>query len=432
MNEGHPRKQPALLLLDCPKCGAPLTPADSGALVECKFCGATTTAEPGGAAMRREQESRKEAEALFASLGHGPSWSQRVAAFLVQPKLWLFGYPVLLYLLMRISQAPEHLVWSWWEAHRHERLAHVVSPVTGWLVNIGAVATIVVAVLVWSLFGERVDARRDLQAALACKPPKTAGGKAHCRWCEAPLEVAEGALGVRCPFCSADNLLKIPPGWTRRAGKLEAKLRLSAKTARDREAEGRRRVRRAALWRVPFVFAMLALVALPALQRRRMAGWNDFKLRPENRVGLARLIVHHDRSDPTHELHSYAECDDPHAREAVFADAELAASASKWCEAGVCKLAAMFALSHGDRLRLVWAAPGQAHVRVALAPPDYLGNDLVLWDGFGDAVLEQDVSPGPAGASAVDVPIAISGWYKLDLRGAADVAIEPCVVPVTP
>jgi hypothetical protein len=92
----------------------------------------------------------------------------------------------------------------------------------------------------------------------------------------------------------------------------------------------------------------------------------------------------------------------------------------------------MFALSHGDRLRLVWAAPGQAHVRVALGPPDYLGNDLVLWDGFGDAVLEQDVVPGAAGASAVEVPIAISGWYKVDLRGAADVAIEPCVVPATP
>ena len=144
----------------------------------CTFCGESTTTEPGGAAMRREQESRKEAEALFASLGRGPSWSQRAAAFLVKPKLWLFGYPLLLYALMRASQAPERAVWSWWEAHRHERLLHVVSPVSGWMLSMAFVATIVVTVLVWSLFGERVDARRELQAALACKPPETEGGAA--------------------------------------------------------------------------------------------------------------------------------------------------------------------------------------------------------------------------------------------------------------
>ncbi|MBX3217407.1 MAG: hypothetical protein KF850_35580 [Labilithrix sp.] len=428
----RPRAQPALHVLDCPKCGAPLPRATTDAVVICTFCGESTTTEPGGAAMRREQESRKEAEALFASLGRGPSWSQRVAAFLVKPKLWLFGYPLLLYALMRASQAPERAVWSWWEAHRHERLLHVVAPVSGWMLSMAFVATIVVTVLVWSLFGERVDARRELQAALACKPPETEGGTARCRWCEAPLEVAAGALGVRCSHCSADNLLQIPPAWARRAEKLEAELRLSAKAARDREGAGRRRVRRAALWRVPLVLATLALVSLPAVQRRRMAGWDDFRWKAANQVGVFRLVVHEDRGEPTHELHGYAQCDDARAREVVFADAQLTASASRWCERDACKLAAMFALSRGDRLRLVWTVPGQAYVRVALAPPDYLGHDLVLWDGFGDAVLEQDVAPGAAGDAVVEVPIAISGWYKVDLRGDAGTAIEPCVVPATP
>lgn len=423
---------PALHVLDCPTCGAPLPAAAEDERVTCTFCGAATTTEPGGAAMRRERESRKEAEALFASLGRGPSWSQRVAAFLVKPKLWLFGYPVLLYVLMRASQVPEHAIWSWWEAHRHERLAHVASPVTGWLLNIGFVAAIVVGVLVWSLFGERVDARRDLQAALACKPPETTGGRARCRSCEAPLDVAAGALGARCDYCGADNLLHIPPSWARRAAKLEIQLRLNTKTAREREAVGRRRVWRAALWRVPLVLAMLALVAIPAARRWRMAGWDDFRLKAVQRVGVARLVLHGGQDTPTHELHSYARCDDEHARQTVFDDARLAVDASHWCDRSGCKLAAMFALTRGERLRLVWATPGQARVHVALAPPEYLGDDLVLWDGFGDAVLERDLAPSPDGTTAAEVPIATSGWYKLDLRGDAELAIEPCVVPATP
>lgn len=427
MNERRP-EPPVLLVLDCPSCGAPLPAALSGALVACTHCGEATTTEPGGAAMRREQASREEAERLFASLGHGPSWSQRVAAFLVKPMLWLFGFPVLLYALMRASQVPERALASFWEAHRHERLLHVVSPVAGWLLNIGFVAGIVVAVLVWSLFGERVDARRDLQAALACKPPETAGGKARCRWCEAPLDVAAGSLGVRCAHCGADNLLRIPPAWTRRAEKLEAQLRLGANVARERDAVGRRRVRRAALWRVPFVLGVLALVAVPAFRSRRAEGWDDYRLKVENRVGVSRLVVHQPGDMPTHELHGYAQCDDAHARRTVFADAQLATQASRWCDRTGCKLAAMFALSRGDRLRLVWATPGPAQVRVALAPATYYGGDLVLADGFGDTVLEQEVAPGAIGTTAIEVPIALSGWYKLDWRAAAETAIEPCVV----
>lgn len=423
---------PTLHVLDCPTCGAPLPSASENERVTCTFCGEATTTEPGGAAMRREQASRKEAEALFASLGRGPSWSQRVAAFLVNPKLWLFGYPLLLYVLMRVSQVPEHAIWSWWEARRHERLAHVASPVTGWLLNIGFVAAIVVGVLVWSLFGERIDARRDLQAALASKPPETAGGKARCRSCEAPLDVAAGSLGARCTYCGADNLLQIPPSWARRAAKLEIQLRLTAETAREREAAGRRRVWHAALWRVPLVLAMLALVAIPAARRRRMAGWDDFRWKAAQRVGVSRLVLHVERDTPTHELHSYARCDDEPARQAVFDDARLAADASRWCDRSGCKLAVMFALTRGERLRLVWTTPGHAHVRVALAPPEYLGDDLVLWDGFGDTVIEQAMAPNLVGATATEVPIATSGWYKLDLRGDAELAIEPCIVPATP
>lgn len=420
---------PTLHVFDCPSCGAPLPPAADGAHVACSYCGEETVVESGGAAMLRERASREEAEALFATLGQPPSWSQRVAAFLVKPKLWLFGFPVLLYGLVLASEGPQHAVESLWESLRHERLRHVASPVVAWILTSGFTATVVVALLVWSLLGERVDARRDLQAALACKPPAIDGGPGSCRHCDAPLELPPGALGVRCRYCGADNLVLVPKPWAARAKKLATSLRLSTKLARERDAVGRRQVRRAALWRVPLVAAMLALVGVPAVLRQTKAGWGDFRFRAANGVAVDQLVVHRDHAEPTHALRGFARCDDPRARAALASEARLSAEASDWCDGRGCTLAAMFALSRGERLRLVWAAPGDAHVRFALAPREYLGGDLVLWDGFGDEVLARDLAPGPAGSTAVEIPIATSGWYKLDLRAAAKTAVEPCVVP---
>jgi LSD1 subclass zinc finger protein len=59
----------------------------------------------------------------------------------------------------------------------------------------------------------RVTALRSLQAALAATPPSRAGESARCRECGAPLHVPDGAEGVRCAYCRADNLVDVPADW---------------------------------------------------------------------------------------------------------------------------------------------------------------------------------------------------------------------------
>ena len=122
---------------DCPDCGAPLPPAADGEHVTCAACGKPAVIESGGAAVLREQRSRAEAEALFAKLGRPPSWSQRVAVRLIDWRLWLFGLPVMVVVLLRISALPRTAIEAAWEAARHERLAHVASPPEAWLLAVG-------------------------------------------------------------------------------------------------------------------------------------------------------------------------------------------------------------------------------------------------------------------------------------------------------
>jgi hypothetical protein len=379
--------------------------------------------------MVREQQSRKQAETLFATLGAAPSWSQRVAVVLVNKWLWLLGLPFMLAIVVRVANIPERALEHWWEGHRHARLLHVVSPVAAWLLTVGWVSGLMIALLVWSLFGERVDARRDLQAALASKPPTTAGGAASCRHCNAPLVVAPGALGARCEHCGADNLVQIPAEWASRARAIDATMRLDVELARAHAAEGRRRVRHAIAWRVPFVVIALLWVGWPAYNRRHRAGWDDLRFHRENVSGVYLLALHRDHDEPDRELHDIAQCSDTHARGILLHDTKLGTESSQWCDATTCTTAAVFALSAGDHLRLSWVAgDGAATARVALGPDDYLGGVGVLYDGFGDAVVDAPLANGHPGDLALDVAIAISGWYKLDLRGPRGVVVEPCVV----
>jgi hypothetical protein len=325
-----------------------------------------------------------------------------------------------------LGRIPQQLVEAWWERYEHARLLHVASPVVGWILSVMWPAGLLIATLVWSLFGERVDARRDLQAALATKPPKTQGGPACCRHCDAPLDVQAGALGVRCPYCGADNLVQVPAAWAQRATKIDAALRLNASVAQGRKLAGQHRVRRAMWWRLPFVVGLLALTAVPAYRARSHARWDDFRLHPGSSVGVYVLAIQ-EPDGPTHALHSYATCAKTTVRKRLLDDSQLPLAASHMCDKARCEGVAMFALARGDRLRLVWQVPGLARARIALAPSYYLGGVAVLWDGFGDAIFDGMLVQGAAGDTAIEVPIEVSGWYKIDLYGAVDVVVEPCL-----
>ncbi len=419
-------------VFDCPHCGAVLKPAKDGDRVTCSFCHEETTIDYAGGALVREKASRAEAEKLFAAIGSPPSWTQKVAAFLVHPMLWVVGLPFMFVLLLRVSRIPVALLEIAWEKRTHERLRHVLPPSQSYLLGVGLLVITPIALLIWSLFGERVSAKRDLQAALGAKPPSSKGGKASCRSCGAPLDFEPSALGARCTHCGADNLVKIPPAWAARAKKIDAGLRVNMKLAQSRMQESRRRVLRAALWRVPLVLGLIALVVVPGLRARGNVGWRDMKYDEAKRVGVYVLAEWHSHAAPTTSLQTFRSCADLEARPNLASDSRLPLSASGFCgQDGFdgCQTDASFPLTRGDTLRLTWKVTGSVHAQVALGDRD-LGNGAPHFGPtFGDEVSSSDLSIARTGSVALEVPIAISGWYRVDLRGAKDAALDACVAP---
>jgi LSD1 subclass zinc finger protein len=105
-------------------------------------------------------------------------------------------------------------------------------------------------------------ARRELQGALAAGAPTTPGGPATCRNCGAPLDVPRGTLGVRCAYCSSDNLVALPAAWVTAAhasaGRAHTKITqvLSREGAKVRTSRRRLALGTAAavVFTVPFLF----------------------------------------------------------------------------------------------------------------------------------------------------------------------------------
>lgn len=402
------------VVFDCPSCHAPLPAARDGTHATCTFCNTVTTIDYSGASMVREKASRAEAEALFESLGQPPSPSQRAAVFLTRWWLWVFGLPFMVTATIRIAHLFSHLVSVTYERMAHARITHVAPAPIAWLLQLGVPLSGLVSLLVWSLFGERLDARSALQLALASKPPKTAGGPAVCRHCDAGLVVPPDALGVRCAFCGADNLVQIPAALGARAHRIDVALRLDAKAARARARAGRRQVLVAAAWRVPIILAALAFIAIPAWRLAGTRGWEEARA-----ARLARVAIWHGGAGVGEVDRAIHACGDAEQM-------TLSTTDSGWRdELGNWKSYAVVALEHGEHLRLSFEGPGAIDVRVALGDEDYTGSMAMLYDGFGDQRLEQLVQSGDA---PTDLTIDVSGWYTVRLLSASEATLAPCIV----
>jgi len=409
-----------LRVWDCPSCGAPLPPAGQGTEVTCTSCGKQTTLADGSDAIVREQQSRAEADAIFARLGRPPRWSQRVASRLADWKVWVFLFPFALGLLWTVAEIPRGWVEGAWEKLFHERLLHVASPAVAWIVAGWFQLVFAIWLLVWSLLGERVDARRELQAMLAAKPPATEGGPSCCRNCSAPLEVKPGALGTRCPYCGADNLVVLPPEWVAKARTMASELRLTANLARKRAAVGRRRMLVAAAWRVPLASLMVLYVTRGALSVRDYVSWDDMRVSLHGGgpppIGLY-SIANASKDD---RLHPYTTC----ANRRLVKDAAFDTKSGNGCDALGCQTFTTFALRRGDTLHLARATPGDVGVRIALMPRFAFAGQPFASE-TGDELSNQNLP-----ADEIVQHIAISGWYQVRLftrTQDAAIGVVPCL-----
>lgn len=210
--------------LQCGRCGAPV-PLGDGDGVTCPFCSASVAIPEGvrqvRALNRVADSDRARVEALYRRLGEPPGpmlrfWTAAdglvltilragtwiTALVVVCAPLWLDG--LLSGLAPKLGFDP----------------VDVLGPLTFAAIFALAFHLLVVAPFIYGTWRNTTgSARNRLAASLAARPSHLAGGAAMCRHCGAPLSVPPDALGVRCDYCGADNLVRLPPEfvarWTR-------------------------------------------------------------------------------------------------------------------------------------------------------------------------------------------------------------------------
>jgi DNA-directed RNA polymerase subunit RPC12/RpoP len=204
-----------LKVLECPGCKAPV-PLTDGEGAACPHCGGDVRFPPAYVALRRanalDKASRAEAERLFSTLSKPAPLAARVAAAIVdQPMIgfwFFFGAPV------GIAGILAGLALDGVAARV---LGYPSADDVPFAFTLGAIfAAIFLLAFVPRAFGifanRRATARRVLSEGLACRPPAMPGGPSRCRECDAPIDLPDGALVARCPYCGADNAARIRAG----------------------------------------------------------------------------------------------------------------------------------------------------------------------------------------------------------------------------
>jgi LSD1 subclass zinc finger protein len=198
---------PSLEILRCPHCSGAV-PLGDGDTVPCPFCSTVVTVPPAHRALRdaerRDAATRTDAARMYQKLAAPPNPFFKLLGLKGVSLGLVLLSPLILFGTMLVAF---HLL-AWLEHALHQSFEDLHS--TKWYdVLFAATVTVVLAVvaLAGSLGRRRARGRMILGDALAARPPERPGGPALCRACGAPLDVPAGALGVRCAYCRADNLI---------------------------------------------------------------------------------------------------------------------------------------------------------------------------------------------------------------------------------
>jgi DNA-directed RNA polymerase subunit RPC12/RpoP len=272
-----------LELLRCDQCATPVALADAAA-VRCPSCGAEVAVPAAHRAAfehaRRETETRAEARALYAKLG-APPRALRVVGIVFDPgevlrakgkttrngllKLvaWYYGTlsivlgPALVLMAFIIGEVLlERAIGNAYHVNPMDTLSNATRD---WLALPGAFGALVVGTGLGVYGRRRALSRHRLQASLAARPPTHEGGPRECRQCGAPLTIPDDALGVRCVYCGADNLVRLPAAWLADVGRDVAQVAGAIEDANAALVAERRRLRRKMLWAVGVTVAVIAI-----------------------------------------------------------------------------------------------------------------------------------------------------------------------------
>lgn len=249
----------------CPGCGAAVPLAD-GDTVPCPYCGATVELPESYRTLRDlhriDASDRARVHAAWARLGAPPG---RLFLWWVAAARGVMRAAASLSLLSFIAyMAVGSLVAGPMIARRAAQWridpVDVAGPFRFSLALSLAFELVLVAPLVVGSYRRKAaELRRRLGASLAATPPREPARPSTCRMCGAPLTVAADALGARCSYCGADNLVKLPPAWIAQRTAEEVSQHADATRLLDEQAEALRGARSSALLQVVGAVLLCAL-----------------------------------------------------------------------------------------------------------------------------------------------------------------------------
>lgn len=115
---------------------------------------------------------------------------------------WFIGWPV--------AQGVRLVAWLAGSPIETGKLSpFLVLPLTGTILLL----FVVLPAILFAKEHALADVRRGIHASLAAAMPEHPGGPSRCRSCGAALDIPQGALGVPCVYCGADNLVALPEAW---------------------------------------------------------------------------------------------------------------------------------------------------------------------------------------------------------------------------
>ncbi len=228
-------------------------PFGDGDTLVCTYCDAQLAVPEEHRELRAAEQQynlhRTEAHELLRKLGTPPSWLVR---FLTNANgvtvIWLVALGSLVsgVLCAAAFALIAQLSLVWFHVHIDDVVLYRYDPSA--LFVIGQFAFLLAGlgslVVLGAYTRRRGAGLRELQAGLSARPPSRAGGPAECRGCGAPLLARPQDNAVTCPYCRADNLVRIPESWIgaarARARKLAGAVEQAVYAFQDEERSIRR------------------------------------------------------------------------------------------------------------------------------------------------------------------------------------------------